>query len=167
MRELDLTTSEAIDYAAFNAAIIGPAGRHINPYLVGLRIWEEIERKGGTDLLFEVRECETDVSFLRNHLSEQTAADLTPGLSVTQFVQSRMNGGHPCIVISAGDGQQPGHLHMQHRYDGVELDARHLEKTLAHVHSLWGAPVHIETVRNERAIRYSYDGILFEVTEIC
>jgi stage V sporulation protein R len=166
MRELDLTTSEAIDYAALNAAVIAPTGRQLNPYLLGLRIWEEMERTGGTEQLFAVRESEADVSFLRNYMTESMVAQVAPGWSKEQLVHSRINGGHPSILVLDGDWQRQGQLRLQHVFDGNELDARHLEKTLAHVQTLWGAPVHLETVRRERPIRCSHDGRLFEVTDI-
>ncbi|MCC6443666.1 MAG: SpoVR family protein [Armatimonadetes bacterium] len=94
MRELDLTMGEQIEFAQLHSGVVGPGGRRqINPYYVGIKIWEDIERrwdnpseeerralgrKGGEGKakIFEVAELENDVSFLRNYLTEDLVEEL-------------------------------------------------------------------------------------------
>jgi len=93
MRELDLTDEEYMDFAELNAGVIAPSRSSINPYYLGVKILEDIERrwdnpteeervkwdrKGGEGRkkLFEVREEENDVSLIRNFLTEQLVEDL-------------------------------------------------------------------------------------------
>ncbi|MCG0278401.1 MAG: SpoVR family protein [Thermanaeromonas sp.] len=94
MRELDLPEEEAVEFARLNALVLQPAKTHINPYYVGLKIFEDIERrwdglsgkedhdnpgppKGrGREKIFEVRSLETDVSFLRNYLTKELVEEL-------------------------------------------------------------------------------------------
>jgi len=95
MRELDLTEDEYVEFASLNASVVAPSAspRQINPYYVGLKIWEDIirrwdnptpeeratfGRKGGEGLLkaFEVRETENDISFLRNYLTADLVDEL-------------------------------------------------------------------------------------------
>lgn len=86
MRELDLGDDELIEYAKLNANVVQRSKTHINPYYLGLKLFEHIEymydnpteemkRQGvkensGREKIFEVREIENDTSFLRNYLTE-------------------------------------------------------------------------------------------------
>ncbi len=86
LREMDLTSDEAIEFAKLNAGVVQPSKTSINPYYLGIKMFEDIEerynnpteemkRRGvkpgsGRDKIFEVREIEWDVSFLRNYLNK-------------------------------------------------------------------------------------------------
>ena len=93
MRELDLTDSEFTEYADLNSSVVAPSRHQLNPYFLGVKLLEDIERrwdnpteeereklglKGGEGRakLFEVRETENDVSLIRNYLTEQLVEDL-------------------------------------------------------------------------------------------
>jgi stage V sporulation protein R len=93
MRELALTDEEFTDYAAMNAGVLSASRFQLNPYLLGIKILEDIERRWdnptveerekwgrvggeGRKKLFEVREEENDVSLIRNYLTEQLVDDL-------------------------------------------------------------------------------------------
>lgn len=93
MRELDLTEAEYVEYAQLNASVVAPTKRSLNPYYVGLKIFEDIERRWdnptaeererfgraggeGRARIFEVRELENDASFIRNYLTKQLVDDL-------------------------------------------------------------------------------------------
>ena len=54
---MDLTSDEAIEFAKLNAGVVQPSKTSINPYYLGIK-------------MFEVREIEWDVSFLRNYLNK-------------------------------------------------------------------------------------------------
>src|SRR5690606_5674796 len=87
MREMDLTTEEAIEYSKLNANVIQPSPTSINPYYLGLKIFEDIEKRydnpteemrkrgvkpnSGREKIFEVREIDNDQSFLRNYLTKE------------------------------------------------------------------------------------------------
>lgn len=192
MRTLDLTEAETIEYAKMNAQVTAPSRTTVNPYLLGLKMFEAIERsyddppeeymlrfgrkKGqGREKIFEVRELENDVSFLRNYMTEDvirhldlyvfaeerdawriTSKDIEKVRDV--LIRARTNGGYPTIVVRDGDFARRGELLLVHIYDGIELDRRYIEKTLPYVYRLWGRPVHIETVLNGTMTRLSYSG---------
>ncbi|SFI83229.1 SpoVR family protein [Thermoflavimicrobium dichotomicum] len=192
MRELDLTEEETIEYARLNASVIQPSATSINPYYLGLKIFEDIERRWnspteeeqrewgrvpnqGRKKIFEVREIDSDISFLRNYLTKDLVEELDLYVferrgndwSVTdkswenvrdQLVTSRINGGHPVIFVKDGDYLQNGELYLIHQFEGVELDIKYLEKTLPHVYALWGRNVHLETVIDSRKVLFSYNG---------
>ncbi|PTQ57479.1 MAG: Stage V sporulation protein involved in spore cortex synthesis (SpoVR) [Candidatus Carbobacillus altaicus] len=199
MRALDLSEAETIEYAKMNAQVTAPSRTSVNPYLLGLKIFEAIEqaydnpteeqmrrfgmKKGeGREKIFEVREIENDVSFLRNYLTDDVIRHLdlyvfaeekdawritTKDIEKVRdaLIRARTNGGYPTIVVRDGDFGRRGELLLSHIYDGTELDTRYIEKTLPYVHYLWGRPVHLETVLEGGAVRFSYNTERGEVTK--
>lgn len=192
IRELDLTSEETIEFAKLNSSVVQPSQQSLNPYYLGLKIFEDIERRWnqpteeeqrrfgripgqGREKMFEVRELDSDVSFLRSYLSKELVQDLDlyifekqgPEWKITdktwesirdQLVASRVNGGAPYIVVQDGDYLRSGELLLKHQYEGLELDLKYLEHTLPHVHQLWGRPVHLETMVEDKRALFSYDG---------
>ncbi|WP_138494072.1 SpoVR family protein [Paenibacillus pinistramenti] len=192
IRELDLTSEETIEYAKLNSSVVQPSTQSLNPYYLGLKIFEDIERRWdkpteeeqkrlgrrpgkGREKIFEVRELDMDTSFLRNYLTKDLVKDLDlyvfekqgPEWKITdktwekirdQLVYSRINGGSPYIVVADGDFKRTGELLLEHRYEGIELDLKYLERTLPYVYKLWGHPVHLETVVEGQKAMFSYDG---------
>src|SRR5690606_23959093 len=88
MRELDLTEEETIEFAKLHSAVVQPSRHTINPYYLGLKIFEDIEKRWdnpteeeqrrygrklgqGRQKIFEVRELDSDISFLRNYLTKE------------------------------------------------------------------------------------------------
>ena len=83
---MDLTAGESIEFAKLNAGVVQPSRTSINPYYLGLKIFEDIEerynnptdemiRRGvepgsGRQQMFEVREIESDISSLHNYLTK-------------------------------------------------------------------------------------------------
>ena len=181
MRELDLTEAETIEFAKLHSAVVQPSRHVINPYYLGLKIFEDIEKRwneksgNGREKIFEVRELDSDISFLRNYLTKELVEELDLYLyqKVGQdwvvvekdwekvrdrLVMSKVNGGFPYIVVEDGDYLRNGELYLKHQYEGVELDLKYVERTLPYVYTLWGKSVHLETVVEERPVLFSYDG---------
>jgi len=158
---------------------------------LGVKIFEDIERRydnpdeemrrlgvkpgSGRAKIFEVRELESDQSFIRNYLTKELVdeEDLflykREGNEVLitnkdfekirdEIVQSRVNGGYPVIVVEDGDYMKAGELYLKHLYEGIALDTSHLEKVLPYIYQLWGRAVHLETVMEEHATLFTYDG---------
>jgi stage V sporulation protein R len=93
MRELDLSDADFTAFAQMHASVLAPSRMRINPYHVGYKILEDIERRWdnpteeervklgrepgqGRKKLFEVRETESDISLLRNYLTKELVEDL-------------------------------------------------------------------------------------------
>lgn len=91
MREIDLDEDETIEFAKMNASIITPSKTSINPYYVGLKMWEDIEKRwdskaaehgdegrpgAGRRKMFEIRANENDLSFIRNYLTKELVEEL-------------------------------------------------------------------------------------------
>ena len=193
MRELDLPDSEHMEFAELHSGVVSPHKGQLNPYYLGYKIFEDIERRWddpsaeereklgrvggeGRAKIFEVREMETDVSFLRNYLTEELCEELDLFVyeliedeewTITekrwkrvrdQLVANMTNFGFPYIEVADGDYNNNRELYLRHAYEGAELDGRYARKALEHVYTLWGRPVHLETIVDEEPVRLHYDG---------
>jgi spore cortex formation protein SpoVR/YcgB (stage V sporulation) len=79
---LDLTPEETIEYSKLNSSVVVPSKQQLNPYYLGYKIFEDIEKRFGREYMFEVRELGSDQSFLRNYLTEELMEDSTSTLDV-------------------------------------------------------------------------------------
>lgn len=191
MRELALTSDEAIEFATLNANVTQPSQQSINPYYLGLKIFEDIEKRydhpnvalrrqgvregEGREKIFEVRELESDQSFIRNYLTKDLVQDEDMFLFQKQgrdykvvdkeyqqvrdqLVTMRVNGGFPYVIVENGDYAKSGELYLKHSYEGLELDLKYLQKVLPYIYQLWGRPVHLETVVEEKPVVFMHNG---------
>jgi stage V sporulation protein R len=187
-----ISDSETIEFAQLHSGVLSPSRTSLNPYYIGFKILEDIERRWdsptreeqdllgrkpgmGHQKIFEVREMDNDVSFLRNYLTEDLIKDLDLYLYKKEgdewviveknwqkvrdgIVNSMTNFGYPYLVVDNGDYRGNRELYLKHLYEGQELDLNYAEKTLQHVHLLWSRPVHLETVFEGKRILLTYDG---------
>jgi stage V sporulation protein R len=193
MRELDLTDSEHLEFADLHSGVVSPHKGQLNPYYLGYKIFEDIERRwdnptaeereklgrragGGREKIFEVRELDSDVSFLRNYLTQELCEELDLFVyelveeeewTITekrwervrdQVVANMTNFGFPYIEVLDGDYNGNRELYLRHAHEGAELDVRYARKALEHVHTLWGRPVHLETIVDDECVRLHYNG---------
>ena len=180
MRELDLPDNEHIEFAELHSGVVSPSKGQLNPYYIGYKIFEDIEKRFGREKLFEARELENDVSFLRNYLTEALCEELDLFVfelvdeeewTITekkwervrdQLVANMTNFGFPYIVVADGDYNQNRELYLKHLFEGAELDTRYAQKTLEHVFNLWGRTVHLETVADDEKTVFHFDGETLE-----
>jgi stage V sporulation protein R len=193
MREMDLPTSEHLEFAELHAGVVSPHKGQLNPYYLGYKIFEEIEKRWneptkeererfgraggeGRDKMFEVRELDNDISFLRNYLTEELCEDLdlfvyelvdeeewTISEKKWERVRDRLvanmtNFGFPYIEVVDGDYDGNRELYLKHRHEGVDLDMKYARKTHEYVHKLWGRDVHLETIMDGEPTVMHYDG---------
>lgn len=187
-----MTEDETIEYAKLNSSVVIPSQHSLNPYYLGLKIFEDIEkrwenpskeererfgRKGGEgrQKIFEVREFDSDISFVRNYMTKRLCDELDlyvfekkgPEWKITdkswenvrdQLVYSRVNGGFPYIAVENGDYERNGELYLKHMYEGMELDLKYVERTIPYIYRLWGKTVHLESVIESKPVLFTYDG---------
>ncbi|MDE3231250.1 MAG: SpoVR family protein, partial [Chloroflexota bacterium] len=125
--------------------------------------------------LMEVRETESDVSLLRNYLTKDLIERLDLYLYKKEddewvivekdwekvrdgIVANMTNFGYPYITIWDADYNGNTELLLHHHFEGQELDVPYAEKTLEHIYQIWSRPVHLETIRDEKQVRLSYNG---------
>ncbi|HET7616132.1 MAG TPA: SpoVR family protein [Bacillales bacterium] len=191
LREMDLTSEDSIEFATLNANVVQPSRQRMNPYYLGLKIFEDIESRyehpveelrkqgvekgSGREKIFEVRELESDTSFIRNYLTKDLVKNEDMYLFQKQgrdykivdkqweqvrdqLVTMRINGGFPYLTVEDGDFHKKGELYLKHSYEGVELDLKYLQKVLPYIFQLWGRPVHLQTVVEEKKVLFTHDG---------
>jgi stage V sporulation protein R len=192
MREMDLTGIQHVEFSRMHASVLAPSRRHLNPYGVGMKLFEDIERRWdeptaeerralgrepgqGRAKIFEVRELENDVAFLRNYLTSDLVEELDLYLYRREgdkwvivekdwekvrdaIVHSMTNFGQPYIVVEDGDFNANRELFLRHRFEGQELDLAYAEQTLRYAFRLWGRTVHLETKLEDKPVILSFDG---------
>jgi stage V sporulation protein R len=193
MRELDLTDSEHLEFADLHSGVVSPHKGQLNPYYLGYKILEDIERRWdnpsaeerekfgrqggeGREKIFEVRELDSDVSFLRNYLTEELCEELDLFVyelveeeewTITEkrwervrdtLVANMTNFGFPYLEVADDDYNGNRELYLRHAYEGAELDNRYARKALEHVYTLWGRPVHLETTVDDERLVMHYNG---------
>jgi stage V sporulation protein R len=193
MRELDLPDHEHVEFAELHASVVSPHPGQLNPYFLGYKILEDIERRwdnptveertklgrkagDGRAKIFEVRELENDVSFLRNYLTEDLCHELDLFVYELvddeewtisekrwdavrdQLVSNMTNFGFPYIEVVDADYNRSRELFLSHRFEGAPLDLKYAKKVLEHVFRLWGRTVHLETQFDGQPLILSFDG---------
>ncbi|MGE4272687.1 MAG: SpoVR family protein [Desulfitobacterium sp.] len=171
MRELNLTDAESMDFAIMHSQVVQPSGLQLNPYYLGVKIWEDLAKRFDSETLFEIREMENDVSFIRNYLNQELVDDLnlfnyrkvgahwqvmdTAWEKVRDnLVRQLVNGGHPKIIVRDGDYEGKGGLYLYHVHEGMDLDVVYLEKTLLLLESLWGKGAYLETIVDGKQVLF-------------
>jgi stage V sporulation protein R len=93
MEALDLPQALQMEFIVRHTQVLCPTPGGLNPYHIGMTVWQDIERrwsepnaqeeskpatpkKSAKDKLFEVREVERDTSFLRRYLTEELIREL-------------------------------------------------------------------------------------------
>ena len=184
MDSLDLPEDLHLEFLVRHNQVVRPSPGEVNPYHLGFMVWKDIHRRAedptaeeieaygapefsGRDLMFQVREVDRDVSFLRRFLTKELIRELGlfeyarrgEALVATRvadedgwraikgtLLRNIGTGSVPVIrVVDADDGRR-GTLRLRHEYDGRDLNMDYAEKTLAHLHRLWGRPVVLDTL---------------------
>lgn len=127
----------------------------------------------GRAKLFQVCEEDNDVTFLRKYLTEPLVKKLDlytykpqevdgEEMWVVQdtdwrkvrdsIVDSMTNFGQPVLTVEDGDYKHRGELFIRHAFDGKPLDMDYTERVIKNIQKLWGRPVHLETVEDDRPV---------------
>jgi stage V sporulation protein R len=203
LRDMDLTAEEHLEFTRLHASVLSPSprGTSINPYYVGFKMFEDIERRWDGELtpderrqyrdenhgaewthkgegrakIFEIRELENDVSFLRNYLTRGLVDDLDMYIYRREgdewvvvekdwrkirdaIVDNMTNFGFPYLTVEDGDYHRARELYLKHSFDGREMDQRYAFQTMRYLYQLWGRPIHLETVVEEGPVVWTFDG---------
>ncbi|MBX3023346.1 SpoVR family protein [bacterium] len=169
---LELGPDLQLEFIVRHNQVVRPHEGSINPYHVGLRVWEHIHRSAGEGAagdaaIFAVRESDRDTAFLRRHLGEELVRELDlfeyqrkgNDYVITQVADADgwrqvrdtliatvgMNS-VPVIRVIDGDAGGKRTLALEHLHDGRDLHPEYAERTLSFVHQLWQREVQLETV---------------------
>jgi stage V sporulation protein R len=131
----------------------------------------------GRQKIFEVRKIHNDITFIdafltpefcvENKLFSFNYQDQTKNYVIEtrefQQVKQRLlfsltNFGKPWIYVVNGNHRNRGELLLRHGYNGVELKLSEARDTLVNLQFIWGRPVHLETVMDDKPTVLSFDG---------
>lgn len=138
----------------------------------------------GRQKIFEVRRIHNDVTFIDTFLTpefcvkqrffeyqfnESTNYYEIASREFREIKQQLLNGltnhGRPFIYVVDGNHRNRGELYLVHQFEGMELKQDYAQDTLANLQKLWGRPVHIETIIDDKPSIMSFDGSSHEVKE--
>jgi stage V sporulation protein R len=204
MNSLDLPQDIRLEFMVHHSQVVRPHPRNINPYYLGFKLWHDIERrysaptpeeiesngmpnKSGMEKLFEVREVDRDVSFLRRFLNEEMMREMDMFEYVQRdqeqviskvsdeenwrkvkdtLLQNTGMGSVPVIRIEDADHGHNRVLYLRHAHDGRDLSLEYGERTLSYLYQLWGREVLLETQVQGRGLLLSYGEEGFDQTRI-
>lgn len=170
LKQLDLPQELHLEFLKRHNDVIAPALGGINPYYIGFKIFEDLEKRYGREKIFEVREIERDSSFLRRYLTK----DLCEELNLFQYNQrtfdtvieeiSDIDGWkviRDTLSYTAGMGNIPYvrildldkkdyTLTIENVFDGRGLDITYAKHTLKYIRELWGHSVKLLTKGNDK-----------------
>jgi len=191
---LELPQDLQLEFIVRHNQVVRPFPGGLNPYHIGLRVWEDICRHydaptpeeaqalgtrhpSGTQKLFETREVDRDVSFLRRHLTPALMRDLHlfeyeakgDDLVIShvadndgweQVKETLLKGvgmgGIPVIRVEDADYNQNRTLYLVHAHEGRDLQLDYAEKSLAYIRRLWQRDVALETIVNGKRSLLTY-----------
>lgn len=170
LKQLDLPQELYLEFIKRHNDVIAPAIGGMNPYYVGFKLFEDIEKRFGKEKIFEVREVERDSSFLRRYLTE----DLCRELNLFQYNQRTFDtiieeisdesgwknirdtlsytcgmGGIPYVRV-IDYNKSDGTLTLENLYDGRTLDLNYAKFTLKYIQELWGHDVKLVTQGSDK-----------------
>ncbi|MAT14056.1 MAG: SpoVR family protein [Planctomyces sp.] len=135
----------------------------------------------GRDKIFEVRRVHNDITFIDTFLTAEFCIEhnmFAFGYNESnnyyeivsrefpkikqQLLNSLTNHSRPIIRIYEGNYRNRGELYLKHEYHGVELKQDDAHATLENLQKLWGRPVHLETIVEDKHTLLSFDGIEHE-----
>lgn len=141
----------------------------INPYRVGLCVWEKIAKDHGEKFIFDVRAEKTDLSFLLDYFCDQydliykwfvrwTAEEEIPleerKLYCSEYQEHVLNSvrdsSHPSFEVFMERVGEKTNLGLNHRFQNKCLKMSHVDGILRLIFRLWGSPVVLKTkLKNE------------------
>ena len=68
------------------------------------------------------------------------------------------NFGKPIILVVDGNYRNRGELLLRHEHNGLDLQVNQAQDTLVNLQAIWGRPVHIQTVLENKPALLSFDG---------
>lgn len=165
LKKLNLDDGLYLEFIKRHNDVIAPNPYSLNPYYIGFKVLQDIDKRYGREKLFEVRELERDNSFLRKYLTQELCEELglfkygKKGLDIVVDEVSDENGWkkiRDTIATECGVGSIPYirvkemdrkdfSLNLEHVFDGRELEASYTKRTLKHIYELWKRKVTLTT----------------------
>jgi stage V sporulation protein R len=173
LNELNLPDSLHLEFIKRHNDVVAPILGGLNPYFLGFKMLQDIEKRYGRQKLFEVRETERDESFLRRYLTQELCEELhlfeyakkgsdyvieevsdDIGFTNIRNMMCKTCGMGMVPIIRVVDmNPKDRFLTLEHVFDGRELNMDYAEATLKHIQELWGHVVALVTKVNGSKIK--------------
>jgi stage V sporulation protein R len=180
LQELELPQGLHFEFLQRHNLVVRPHERQINPYFIGFKIFEYLDKHYGRDEIFKIRGQERDQSFLRRFLNQELCQELhlfnckLRGIDIVVTEVADEDGWKTIrdeLANLVGLGTVPeikpravenGTLILEHVYDGRELEMTYAKETIKYVADLWGDKVDLKTKLNnkDKVIRCTQDKIV-------
>lgn len=139
----------------------------------------------GTEKIFSVRKLYNDITFIDEFLTEDFCrerklftyryneknkqyeiAERDFASIKKQILFGLTNFGRPFVYVLDGNYENRGELLLSHRHEGIDLQIDEAKDTVVNVQKIWGRPVHLETVVEDKKKIFSYDGEKHEERQV-
>ncbi len=180
LNELELPQGLHFEFLQRHNLVVRPHEGRINPYFIGFKMFEYLDKHCGREKIFEIRAQERDTSFLRRYLNQELCDEMhlfnyrVRGVDVVVSEVADEDGWKAIrdeLANSVGLGMVPeinplsvekGVLILEHVYDGRELEMNYARETIKFVSELWGGKVDLKTKLNDKnkIIRCTEDKIV-------
>lgn len=165
LKELDLPQDLHLEFLKRHNDVIAPMIGGLNPYYIGFKIFEDLDKKYGKEKIFEVREIERDSSFLRRYLTRELCEELNlfeynhrtfdtvieeisddEGWKKIRDTLSYTAGMGNIPYVRVIDMDKKDYtLTLENIFDGRALELSYAKETLRYVQELWGHRVKLIT----------------------
>lgn len=169
LKELDLDDGLHFEFLKRHNDVVAPMVGGLNPYYIGFKVFQDIEKRFGREKIFEVRKTERDSSFLRRYLTRELCEELNLfqyAKKSFEYVieevpdeigwkQIRDYLADTCGVASipyirvTNLNRRDLTLTLEHFFDGRELEMSYAKETLKYLQDLWGRKVTLVTKTKE------------------
>jgi stage V sporulation protein R len=131
----------------------------------------------GRKKIFEVRKMYNDILFIDEFLTPEFVQEhqyfsyMFNAQGNNYVIESRefqkikqrllfnlTNFGKPIILVVDGNFRNRGELLLRHEFNGLDLQINQAQDTLTNLHAIWGRPVHVQTVLDNKPTLLSFDG---------
>ena len=183
LNSLELPPDLHLEFLVRHNQVVRPTPGSLNPYHIGLKLWDSLDgdaRRGGEGRarLFDIRAADRDVSFLRRFLTpermreldlfqhrpegdERVVAEVADDEGWERIKATLLKnvgmGSIPVIKAVDVDHSQSGAMLLEHYHEGRDLELGYAERTLEHLHQLWGRGVVLGTVLGGEAAELVFD----------
>ena len=161
LKSLKLDDELHLEFLKRHNDVVAPILGGMNPYYIGFKVFQDIDKRYGREKLFEVRRTERDSSFLRRYLTRELCEELNLFQYTKKsfdyvvkevpddegWTEIRNYLADTCGVESipyikvTNFNRRDLSLTLEHCFDGRELELSYAKETLKYVQDLWGHKV--------------------------
>lgn len=165
LSQLNLDQGMHMEFIKRHNQVISPMEGGMNPYHLGYKIFDKLEREQGLEFIFAVRAQHRDASFILTHLDEalcrelnlfeyrkrgrdylvSEVADREGWKAIRNSLASVVGINNIPNIRVTEVGPRNQVLLLEHEYDGRELQLEYAHQTLKHLSQFWGGTVRLRT----------------------